>query len=60
MVIGTRLIEKFKIIQMKKILFLLFIISIIGCETNTIEIEKTSGEWFRGESKGKKYMLAGC
>tara|TARA_B100000242_G_scaffold293492_1_gene271800 strand:+ start:993 stop:1502 length:510 start_codon:yes stop_codon:yes gene_type:complete len=43
---------------MKKILFLLFIISIIGCETNTIEIEKTSGEWFRGESKGKKYMLA--
>ena len=40
---------------MKKILILLFIATITSCETNTIEIEKTSGEWFRGESKGKKY-----
>ena len=43
MVIGTRLIKKFKIIQMKKILFLLFIISIIGCETKTVEVEKSAG-----------------
>ena len=38
---------------MKKILLLLFIIITISCETNTIEIEKTSGDGLEEKVKVK-------
>ena len=43
---------------MKKLLILILIIPILSCETNTIEIEKTAGEWYRGGWKGKKFQLS--
>ena len=42
---------------MKKLLILILIIPFFSCETNTIEIEKTAGEWYRGGWKGKGYRL---
>ena len=38
---------------MKKLFILILIIPFFGCETNTVEIEKTAGEWYRGGWKGK-------
>ena len=43
---------------MKKLLILILIIPFFSCETNTIEIEKTAGEWYRGGWKGKKFQLS--
>ena len=42
---------------MKKLLILILIIPFFSCETNTIEIEKTAGEWYRGGWKGKKFQF---
>ncbi len=43
---------------MKKLFILILIIPFFGCETNTVEIEKTAGEWYRGGWKGKKFQLS--
>ena len=43
---------------MKKILFLLFIISIIGCETKTIEVEKSAGIVERYPGNGDGFVMA--
>ena len=41
---------------MKKILLLIIIVTFISCETKTVEIEKTAGEWLMdGNWNGKKY-----
>ncbi len=43
---------------MKKILLLFTISTLLSCETKTVEIEKTAGEWLMdGNWNGKKYML---
>ena len=43
---------------MKKILLLFTISIFLSCETKTVEIEKTAGEWLMdGNWNGKKYML---
>ena len=44
---------------MKKYL-ILFISSLIfvSCETNTVEVSKTAGEWFRpGDNQGEGYEI---
>ena len=39
---------------MKKLFILILIIpAFLSCETNTVEIQKTAGEWYRGSWKGK-------
>ena len=39
---------------MKKILLLIIIVTFISCETKTVEIEKTAGEWLMdGNWNGK-------
>ena len=43
---------------MKKLFILILIIPFFSCETNTVEIEKTAGEWYRGGWKGKKFQLS--
>ena len=43
---------------MKKLLILILIIPFFSCETDTVEIEKTAGEWYRGGWKGKKFQLS--
>ena len=43
---------------MKKLFILILIIPFFSCETNTVEIEKTAGEWYRGGWKGKKFLLS--
>ena len=43
---------------MKKLFILILIIPFFSCETNTVEIEKTAGEWYRGSWKGKKFQLS--
>ena len=42
---------------MKKILFSILIISLIGCESKTIEIEKKAGIILNGQNKGKKLVF---
>ena len=42
---------------MKKILLLFITTAFISCETKTIEVEKSAGMVYNGQSEGKKYML---
>ena len=43
---------------MKKLFILILIIPFFSCETNTVEIEKTAGEWYRGRLERKKFQLS--
>ena len=42
---------------MKKILLLFITMAFISCETKTIEVERSAGMVYNGQSEGKKYML---
>ena len=43
---------------MKKLFILILIIPFFSCETNTVEIEKTAGEWYRGSSVSYTHLRA--
>ena len=43
---------------MKKYFVLFISLVLVSCDTNTVEVSKTAGQWFRpGENQGKPYEI---